>query len=88
MIAKQQEGNFDVVTGTRYDSGGGVFGWDFRRKLISRGANYVAQVLLRPGISLSFSLSIFPHLLLIFIFINSFLFIFLIFLLTVQGCPI
>ena len=31
--------------------GGGVFGWDFMRKLISRTANYVAQVLLRPGAS-------------------------------------
>jgi dolichol-phosphate mannosyltransferase len=28
-----------VVTGTRYAQGGGVFGWDFKRKLTSRGAN-------------------------------------------------
>lgn len=37
--------------GTRYALGGGVYGWDFMRKLISRTANYVAQVLLRPGAS-------------------------------------
>ena len=83
---KQKEGNCDVVSGTRYDLGGGVHGWDLKRKLIrcfelnlisvanvilvcitkiysfflslslslslcSRGANYLAQVLLRPGAS-------------------------------------
>ena len=26
-------------------------GWDLKRKVISRGANYVTQVLLRPGAS-------------------------------------
>ena len=31
---KQKEGNFDVVSGTRYIGDGGVFGWDLRRKLI------------------------------------------------------
>ena len=34
---------FDIVTGTRYALGGGVSGWDLRRKLISRGANFLAQ---------------------------------------------
>jgi dolichol-phosphate mannosyltransferase len=29
----------------------GVNGWDLKRKVISRGANYVTQVLLRPGAS-------------------------------------
>jgi dolichol-phosphate mannosyltransferase len=28
-----------------------VNGWDLKRKVISRGANYVTQVLLRPGAS-------------------------------------
>lgn len=51
LIKKQKEGNCDVVSGTRYDLGGGVHGWDLKRKLISRGANYLAQVLLRPGAS-------------------------------------
>jgi len=51
MLKTQTEGNFDLVSGTRYALGGGVFGWDFMRKLISRTANYVAQVLLRPGAS-------------------------------------
>lgn len=51
MLEKLSEGNFDLVSGTRYALGGGVFGWDFMRKLISRTANYVAQVLLRPGAS-------------------------------------
>lgn len=51
FIKKQREGDYDLVSGTRYAQGGGVYGWDLRRKLISRGANYLAQVLLRPGAS-------------------------------------
>lgn len=51
FIKKQKEGNYDVVSGTRYRGDGGVYGWDLKRKVISRGANYVTQVLLRPGAS-------------------------------------
>ncbi|XP_068205726.1 dolichol-phosphate mannosyltransferase subunit 1 [Palaemon carinicauda] len=51
FIKKQQEGDYDVVSGTRYTGDGGVYGWDLKRKIISRGANYVTQVLLRPGAS-------------------------------------
>ena len=43
--------NLDIVTGTRYAANGGVYGWDTKRKLISRGANYLTQVLLRPSAS-------------------------------------
>ena len=31
---KQKEGDYDVVSGTRYIGDGGVFGWDLKRKLI------------------------------------------------------
>ncbi|KAI8921735.1 nucleotide-diphospho-sugar transferase [Entophlyctis helioformis] len=51
FVEKQQQGNLDIVTGTRYISGGGVHGWDLRRKLTSRVANYLASVLLNPGVS-------------------------------------
>lgn len=34
IYRKQKEGNCDVVSGTRYDLGGGVHGWDLKRKLI------------------------------------------------------
>jgi dolichol-phosphate mannosyltransferase len=51
FIAKQKEGNYDVVTGSRYIPGGGVWGWDFKRKLISRGANFLATFLLNPRVS-------------------------------------
>jgi len=51
FIQKQKEGNYDVVSGTRYAGDGGVNGWDLKRKIISRGANYVTQILLRPGAS-------------------------------------
>ncbi|MCP9260151.1 hypothetical protein DINM_003333 [Dirofilaria immitis] len=42
---------YDIVTGTRYAHGGGVSGWDLKRKFVSRGANFLAQFLLRPGVS-------------------------------------
>lgn len=55
MIAAQKSqaanGGFDIVTGTRYAGGGGVYGWDLKRKLVSRGANLFADTLLRPGVS-------------------------------------
>lgn len=61
FIRLQQAHNLDIVTGTRYRSTptpyqadaapGGVHGWDLKRKLISRGANYVASVALDPGVS-------------------------------------
>ena len=41
----------DVVTGTRYVGDGGVYGWDLKRKTVSRGANMITQILLRPGVS-------------------------------------
>ncbi|RTG91090.1 dolichol-phosphate mannosyltransferase, partial [Schistosoma bovis] len=47
----QKQHDYDIVTGTRYASNGGVSGWDLKRKLISRTANYIAQVLLRPKAS-------------------------------------
>ena len=47
FIKKQQETKCDIVTGTRYKSGeGGVYGWDLRRKLTSRVANFLARTLL------------------------------------------
>ncbi len=32
-VKKQRDGNYDIVTGTRYAHGGSIYGWDFRRKL-------------------------------------------------------
>lgn len=53
--------NLDIVTGTRYSSHasppledatpGAVYGWDLKRKLISRGANFLADTALAPGVS-------------------------------------
>ncbi|KAF7248854.1 Dolichol-phosphate mannosyltransferase subunit 1, partial [Varanus komodoensis] len=51
FIRTQKEGNFDIVSGTRYKGNGGVHGWDLKRKLLSRGANFLTQVLLSPGAS-------------------------------------
>lgn len=39
----------DIVSGTRYRSGGGVAGWDTYRKLTSCGANFLANFLLSTG---------------------------------------
>lgn len=51
FIKKQKETNAHVVTGTRYVQKGGVFGWDLRRKLTSRVANFLADFLLSPKCS-------------------------------------
>lgn len=51
FIDLQKTSNLDVVSGTRYSGTGGVYGWDFKRKLISRGANFLSQLLLRPNAS-------------------------------------
>eukprot|EP00358_Blepharisma_japonicum_P001621 CAMPEP_0202945188 /NCGR_PEP_ID=MMETSP1395-20130829/6148_1 /ASSEMBLY_ACC=CAM_ASM_000871 /TAXON_ID=5961 /ORGANISM="Blepharisma japonicum, Strain Stock R1072" /LENGTH=214 /DNA_ID=CAMNT_0049644893 /DNA_START=77 /DNA_END=721 /DNA_ORIENTATION=+ len=51
MVKKQKETDADIVTGTRYAHGGGVFGWDLRRKLTSRVANFIASTLLNPRCS-------------------------------------
>lgn len=51
MIALQKAHDYDIVTGTRYASGGGVYGWDLKRKLTSKGANIFADTVLRPGVS-------------------------------------
>ncbi|KAM0680893.1 hypothetical protein COBT_004141, partial [Conglomerata obtusa] len=47
MIKMMQSG-CDIVTGTRYKNtkGSGTFGWNLKRKIISRGANNLAQVVL------------------------------------------
>ncbi|KAJ4459807.1 putative Dolichol-phosphate mannosyltransferase [Paratrimastix pyriformis] len=46
FIGLQRAGNYDVVTGTRYMNGGGVWGWNMKRKLTSRVANYIASATL------------------------------------------
>lgn len=62
MIKQQRTHGLDIVTGTRYASSttpsssasvtpGGVYGWDLKRKLVSRGANYLADTVLSPGVS-------------------------------------
>lgn len=60
-VRQQKAHNFDIVTGTRYRSSaapslantkpGGVHGWDLKRKLVSRGANFLAATVLNPGVS-------------------------------------
>ena len=51
MIATQKHGEYDIVTGTRYAGDGGVYGWDLKRKFVSRGANLFADTVLSPGVS-------------------------------------
>ncbi|PWN21544.1 hypothetical protein BCV69DRAFT_287203 [Microstroma glucosiphilum] len=51
MIQMQRERNLDIVQGTRYSgpsTGAGVYGWNLKRKLVSRGANLLASVFLDP----------------------------------------
>lgn len=47
----QQQTGADIVTGSRYIQGGGVSGWNWKRKLTSRGANILASTLLGLQVS-------------------------------------
>ena len=51
MVEIMDKEMVDIVTGTRYRRGGGVYGWDLKRKVTSRGANFLADFLLNPGVS-------------------------------------
>ncbi|KAK8798761.1 hypothetical protein WA158_007845 [Blastocystis sp. Blastoise] len=51
FIRKQEELDYDIVTGSRYIKNGGVYGWNFMRKLTSRVANFLADTLLDPHVS-------------------------------------
>ncbi len=51
FIKLQKNTDCDIVTGTRYLNGGGVYGWDLNRKMTSRVANYLASQLLNPTAS-------------------------------------
>lgn len=51
MIRIQAQRDYDIVQGTRYSgisTGAGVFGWNLKRKLVSRGANLLSSFVLRP----------------------------------------
>lgn len=43
FIEEQKRGNFDVVSGSRYISGGGVGGWTLKRVVVSRCANQLGR---------------------------------------------
>ncbi|PUU81080.1 hypothetical protein B9Z19DRAFT_1168392 [Tuber borchii] len=42
FITLQKTKDYDIVTGTRYAGNRGVYRWDFKRKLVSCGANSLA----------------------------------------------
>ncbi|EZG77192.1 dolichol-phosphate mannosyltransferase [Gregarina niphandrodes] len=48
MIKKQKEGDYDIVSGTRYSNGGGVIGWPLKRRLISCLSNQLVAALFSP----------------------------------------
>ncbi|PWN89945.1 nucleotide-diphospho-sugar transferase [Acaromyces ingoldii] len=51
MIRLQTTTGADIVQGTRYSgpsTGAGVYGWNLKRKLVSRGANLLASFVLGP----------------------------------------
>jgi len=51
MVELMENTKAQIVTGTRYAPGGGVYGWDMKRKVTSKGANFLADFLLNPGVS-------------------------------------
>ncbi|XP_010341424.1 dolichol-phosphate mannosyltransferase subunit 1 isoform X2 [Saimiri boliviensis] len=51
FIRKQKEGNFDIVSGTRYKGNGGVYGWDLKRKIIRLYRKEVLEKLIEKCVS-------------------------------------
>ena len=51
FIDKMEKTKCDLVSGTRYLPGGGVYGWDLNRKMTSRVANFLAATALNPAAS-------------------------------------
>jgi dolichol-phosphate mannosyltransferase len=49
MIHVMDRDKVEIVSGTRYRRGGGVAGWDLKRKVVSKGANTLATFLLNAG---------------------------------------
>lgn len=49
MIQVMDRDKVEIVSGTRYSRGGGVAGWDLKRKVVSKGANTLATFLLDAG---------------------------------------
>ena len=49
MIAEAQRGS-DLVLGSRWVNGGGVVGWPFKRKILSRGGSLYARLILGASI--------------------------------------
>jgi dolichol-phosphate mannosyltransferase len=45
LLEAAKEGDADLIQGSRYIKGGGVVGWNFRRKLQSRVANLIGKLL-------------------------------------------
>lgn len=50
LLEKCGEG-FDLVLGSRYTAGGNIVGWGIRRKLISRGANFLTSLILKLNLN-------------------------------------
>lgn len=46
FVKKQKSTNCDIVTGSRYTISGGICGWNFKRIIVSRVANFLTQFLL------------------------------------------
>ena len=51
MIAKQAAENSDIVFGSRYIENGGIYGWNFTRKLTSRVGNFITTQMLGVTVS-------------------------------------
>lgn len=51
FLKKALDRDYDIVTGTRYAGDGGVFGWDWKRKIISSGANVFTRVALGASVT-------------------------------------
>ena len=51
MVKLAVEADYDLVIGSRYVKGGGIENWPLRRRVISRGANYLFRLISRSPLN-------------------------------------
>ncbi|WP_054845985.1 polyprenol monophosphomannose synthase [Sulfuracidifex tepidarius] len=47
MLKMAEEGGYDIVVGSRYVKGGGIENWPLKRRIVSKGANFLFRVAMR-----------------------------------------
>ncbi len=47
MLKMAEEGGYDIVVGSRYIKGGGIENWPLKRRIVSKGANFLFRLAMK-----------------------------------------